>query len=50
MADTTYFGIDVSRWQGNIDWNRVKLAGVKFVMIRAAFRGYGDGSLNLESS
>lgn len=48
MADTTYFGIDVSRWQGSIDWNRVKQAGVQFVMIRAAYRGYGDGSLNLD--
>lgn len=31
-------GIDVSQWQGNIDFNKVKAAGVDFVIIRA---GYG---------
>lgn len=29
-------GIDVSRWQGDIDWKKVKEAGIGFVMIRAA--------------
>ncbi|MEG0615639.1 MAG: GH25 family lysozyme, partial [Oscillospiraceae bacterium] len=28
-------GIDVSKWQGNIDWNAVKSAGIQFAMIRA---------------
>ena len=32
-------GIDVSKWQGRIDWQRVKNAGVKFALLRA---GYGD--------
>ena len=32
-------GIDVSRWQGRIDWQRVKNAGVSFALLRA---GYGD--------
>lgn len=31
-------GIDVSQWQGNIDFNKVKAAGYDFVIIRA---GYG---------
>ena len=31
-------GIDVSQWQGNIDFNKVKAAGINFVIIRA---GYG---------
>lgn len=31
-------GIDVSEWQGNIDFAKVKAAGIKFVIIRA---GYG---------
>ena len=30
----TKIGIDVSRWQGNIDFKKVKEAGVEFVMIR----------------
>jgi len=28
------FGIDVSKWQGKIDWNSVKESGVEFAMIR----------------
>ncbi len=36
MATTK--GIDVSVWQGNIDFNEVKAAGIDFVIIRA---GYG---------
>lgn len=40
-------GIDVARYQGTIDWNRVKADGVQFAYIRAAFRGYGEaGTLN----
>ena len=31
-------GIDVSQWQGNIDFNKVKASGVDFVIIHA---GYG---------
>ena len=31
-------GIDVSVWQGHVDFNAVKASGVKFVLIRA---GYG---------
>ena len=31
-------GIDVSKWQGSIDWNKVKASGIDFVIIRA---GYG---------
>lgn len=32
-------GIDVSKWQGNVNWERVKAAGIDFVIIRA---GYGS--------
>lgn len=35
----TYSGIDVSKWQGKIDWQKVKAAGVQFALLRA---GYGD--------
>lgn len=31
-------GIDVSKWQGNIDWSTVKKSGVQFAILRA---GYG---------
>lgn len=30
-------GIDVSTWQGNIDYNKVKASGIEFVIIRAGF-------------
>lgn len=35
-------GIDVSRYQGDIDWERVKEAGYTFVFIRIGLRGYGE--------
>jgi uncharacterized protein YjdB len=34
-------GIDVSKWQGIIDWSLVKSDGVKFAMLRSS---YGDGT------
>lgn len=33
-------GIDVSYYQNDINWARVKAAGVEFAIIRAGFRGY----------
>ena len=39
------FGIDVSKYQSSIDWEQVKTAGVKFVIIRIGYRGYGSGTL-----
>ena len=41
-------GIDVSVYQGAIDWNKVKQDGVDFAMIRAGFRGYGVSSDGIE--
>ena len=34
-------GIDVSQWQGDIDWSRVKSSGIDYAIIRA---GYGKCS------
>lgn len=34
-------GIDVSQYQGDIDWEQVAASGVEFAMIRAGYRGYG---------
>lgn len=42
-------GIDVSAYQGNIDWNQVKNSGISFVIIRCGFRGYTQGGLILDS-
>lgn len=30
-------GIDVSTWQGDIDWNKVKADGIEFAMLRSSF-------------
>lgn len=38
-------GIDVSEWQGNIDWAQVKAAGIDFVMIRTGWRGTETGKV-----
>lgn len=47
LTDESVLGIDVSRYQGEIDWQQVKAAGIRFVMIRLGFRGYGtEGNLN----
>lgn len=40
----TSIGIDVSKWQGNIDFEKVKQAGCEFVIIKAA-GSYIDGEL-----
>ena len=34
-------GLDVSGWNENIDWNKVKADGIDFVIVRIAGRGYG---------
>ena len=38
-------GIDVSSWNGDIDWAMAKNAGVEFAIIRVGYRGYGTGKL-----
>ena len=38
-------GIDVSQYQGNINWSSVANSGMKYAMIRIGYRGYGTGGL-----
>ena len=42
-ADNTEIGIDVSKWQGDIDFSSVKDAGVEFVFIRVGSKLGIDG-------
>ena len=35
-------GIDVSYYQGKIDWEAVKASGIEFAIIRLGYRGYGE--------
>lgn len=39
---TSGMGIDVSKWQGNIDWSKAKSA-ISFAIIRAGYRGSTGG-------
>ena len=39
------FGIDVSKWNGTIDWTAVKNSGVNYVIIRCGYRGSSTGAL-----
>lgn len=43
-------GIDVSKFQGTIDWNAVKADGITFAIIRCGYRGYGSGALVEDST
>jgi GH25 family lysozyme M1 (1,4-beta-N-acetylmuramidase) len=42
--------IDVSRYNGNIDWNAVKASGIDYAIIRVGYRGYGSGTLTWDST
>ena len=35
-------GIDVSKFQGKINWSRVKADGVEYAFVRMGYRGYGS--------
>ncbi len=42
-------GIDVSKYQETIDWERVKADGIDFAIIRIGSRGYKYGNISLDS-
>lgn len=44
----TSVGIDVSKWQGNINWTKVKQSGVEFAMIRVGYRGSSTGKIVMD--
>lgn len=41
-------GVDVSKWNGEIDWEALKEQGVEFAIIRVGCRGYETGDLVLD--
>lgn len=41
-------GVDVSKYQGAIEWDKVKNDGIDFAIIRSGVRGYGSGKLVME--
>ncbi len=46
LAGDYMAGIDVSFWQGDVDYQKVREAGFEFVMIRLGWRGSKDGLLS----
>ncbi len=38
-------GIDVSKYQGEIEWDAVQEQGIQFAMLRAGYRGYETGAI-----
>ncbi len=38
-------GVDVSKYQGEIDWAKAKANGIEFAFIRVGYRGSGTGEL-----
>lgn len=44
-GEEAQMGIDVSKWNGRIDWDRVQNAGIDFAIIRCGYRGSSTGAL-----
>lgn len=44
-GSATGLGIDVSKWQKDIDWEKVKADGIDFAIIRCGYRGSVSGCL-----
>lgn len=42
------WGVDISKDQGYVDFNKLKKAGVDFVMIRVGARGYQSGQISID--
>ena len=45
---TSYVGVDLSKYNNEVDFQSLKAAGVDFVMLRLGSRGYGSGQIMLD--
>lgn len=45
IVDSGVMGIDVSKWNGKIDWVAVKNSGVSYAIIRCGYRGSTAGAI-----
>ena len=45
LRQESYPGVDVSAFQKDIDWQKVKNSGIRFAMLRLGYRGYESGKL-----
>lgn len=41
-------GVDLSKYNGNVDFKKLKDAGIQFAMLRLGSRGYGSGTITLD--
>lgn len=48
LRQPSYKGVDVSAFQGDIDWQQVKASGIDFAIIRLGYRGYGKAGKMVE--
>lgn len=46
--EVSFVGVDISKAEGYVDFNKVKKAGIDFVMLRVGARGYSSGQLVLD--
>lgn len=46
----SYVGVDISKQNGDVNFNSVKAAGVDYVMIRLGGRGYSSGQISLDEN
>jgi len=49
-AVTSHKGIDVSKYQGDIDWTKVKNSDVEYAFLRTGYRSYGAGLIIEDST
>ncbi|MBP3218789.1 MAG: glycoside hydrolase family 25 protein [Lachnospiraceae bacterium] len=47
---TTAVGIDVSEYQGSVDYKKVRDAGIQFVIIRIGYQGYETGRMVVDKT
>lgn len=50
LSNAAVPGIDVSVWQGQIDWQQVKAAGIQFAMLRLGYRSMTEGTIKEDST
>lgn len=48
LRTESYAGVDVSAYQGDINWKKVAASGIDFAMIRLGYRGYGKAGRLVE--
>ena len=48
LAQESYAGVDVSLYQGDIDWEQVADSGIRFAMVRLGYRGWGQAGKLVE--